>query len=189
MWTAIAGMPNDVPERPTETVPTVVLIREVLQFTKLTEAVDYLRNSPRGVPNNFILAQPGAGLVSIEMTCSHFTALHVDTGEVAHSNTLSLDQMMEDTDPVRISGADNSTGRLVAMLSYLHKHRAAFEAFNATAGEEALSQGDSSRDGGILNDYTLASMVFGPACGNMRIRYYGDAPGAFRQHKIPCLTN
>ena len=129
MWTAIAGIANDKPARPTETVPTVVLLREVLQFATLRGAVNYLRNSPRGVPNNFILSQPGAGLVSIEMTTSHFTALSVAMGEVAHSNTLSLDQMMEDTDPNSKSGSDNSTGRLIAMLSYLRGHRPAFETF------------------------------------------------------------
>ena len=138
LWTAIAGIKNDTPTRPTETVPTVVLLREVLQFTTLDKAVDYLRNSPRSVPNNFILSQPGAGLVSIEMTPSHFTALHVTMGEVAHSNTLSLDQMMEDTDPVRKSGADNSTGRLVAMLSYLKQHRPAFEAFDVAGVQNGV---------------------------------------------------
>jgi len=189
MWTAIAGIANDAPAHPTETVPTVVLLREVLQFSTLRGAVNYLRNSPRGVPNNFILSQPGAGLVSIEMTTSHFTALSVAMGEVAHSNTLSLDQMMEDTDPNSKSGSDNSTGRLIAMLSYLREHRPAFETFDVRAAEDALSQGDDSKDGGILNDYTLASMVFGPECGNMRIRFFGDAPGAFRNYLIPCQAN
>jgi hypothetical protein len=187
MWTAIGF--NDPPAYPTETVPTCVLLREVLQFTTLDGAVEYLRKSPRGVPNNFILSQPGAGLVSIEMSATHFTALHVDAGEVAHSNTMSLDQMMEDTDSVRYSGADNSTGRLVAMLAYLRDHRSAFEAFDVSAAEDALSQGDSSKDGGILNDYTLASMIFGPGCGEMRIRFWTDAPGAFRHHTIPCLQD
>ena len=102
--------------------------------------------------------------------CCPAQALSVPMGEVAHSNTLSLDQMMEDTDPIHTTGADNSTGRLVAMLSYLREHRSAFEAFSVTAAEDMLSQGDSSKDGGILNDYTLASMVFGPGCGDMRIR-------------------
>jgi hypothetical protein len=132
LWTAIAF--NDVPARPTETVPTVVLIREVLQFTTLDGAVAYLRETPRSVPNNFILvrfqraqhttcarravassltywlccqSQPGVGVVSIEMSATHFTALHVTTGEVAHSNTENLDQIMEDADPIRYSGADN----------------------------------------------------------------------------------
>ena len=96
MWTAISGIANDGPTVPAyETVPTVVLLREVLQFSKLDKAVEYLRNSPRGIPNNFILSQPGAGLVSIEMTPSHFTALSVSMGEVAHSNTMNLDQLME----------------------------------------------------------------------------------------------
>ena len=72
------------------------------------------------------------------------------------------------------------------MLSYLRDHRSAFEEFNVTAAEEMLSQGDSSKDGGIMNDYTLASMVFGPECGDMRIRFFGDASGVFRHHKIPC---
>ena len=189
MWTAIAGIQNDLPPRPTETVPTVVLIREALQFSTLDKAVGYLRSSPRGGPNNFILSQPGAGLVSIEMTHSRFTALHVTMGEVAHSNTMNLDQMMEDTDPIHVSGADNSTGRLIAMRSYLREHRQEFEAFNVSAGEAVLSQGDSSKDGGILNDYTLASMVFGPECGDMRIRFFDDVPGAFRQHTIPCNSN
>jgi hypothetical protein len=105
MWTAISGAPNDPIAHPTETVPTVVLIREALQFTTLDGAVEYLRNSPRGVPNNFILSQPGAGLVNIEFTTTRFTALSVPMGEVAHSNTLSLDQMMEDTDPIHTTGA------------------------------------------------------------------------------------
>lgn len=184
LWTAIGF--DDVPTSPTETVPTVVLLREVLQFSTLDEAVAYLRTSPRSVANNFILSQPGAGLVSIEMSASHFTALRVTMGEVAHSNTMSLDQMMEDTDPVHTSGADNSTGRLVAMLAYLRDHRPAFESFDVSAGEAVLSQGRDDEDGGILNDYTLASMVFGPECGDMRIRFFGDAPGVFRHHTIPC---
>ena len=187
LWTAISGAPNDPIAHPTETVPSVVLLREVLQFTTLGGAVDYLRSSPRGVPNNFILSQPGAGLVNIEMTTTRFTALSVPMGEVVHSNTLSLDQMMMDTDPIHINGADNSTGRLVAMLAYMREHRSAFEAFEVTAAEDMLSQGDSSKDGGIMNDYTLASMVFGPDCGDMRIRFFGDPSGVFRHHTIPCM--
>ena len=73
MWTAISGAPNDPVAHPTETVPTVVLLREALQFSTLDGAVAYLRSSPRGVPNNFILSQPGAGLVNIEMTTTRFT--------------------------------------------------------------------------------------------------------------------
>ena len=57
------------------------------------------------------------------MTTTRFTALSA----VAHSNTLSLDQMMGDTDPIHTAGADNSTGRLVAMLAYLHEHRPALD--------------------------------------------------------------
>ena len=63
LWTAIGS--SDRPSHPTETVPTVVLLREILQFATLDGAVDYLRNAPRGVPNNFILSQPGAGLVNV----------------------------------------------------------------------------------------------------------------------------
>ena len=56
-------------------------------------------------------SQPGVGVVSIEMSATHFTALHVTTGEVAHSNTDNLDQIMEDADPIRYSGADNRSAR------------------------------------------------------------------------------
>jgi hypothetical protein len=113
--------------------------------------------------------------VSIETSPSHLTALHVDMGEVAHSNT-NLDQMMGDTDPVRNGGADNSTGRLVAMLADLREHRHVFEAFNNSAGAAALSQGDDDNDGGVLNDYTLAS--------TMRIHFFGDPLGECRQDHV-----
>ena len=52
------------------------------------------------------------------------------------------------------------------------------EAFDVAAAEDMRSQGDSAEDGGILNDYTLASMVFGSECGDMRIRFFGDPSGA-----------
>lgn len=80
-----------------------------------------------------------------------------------------------------------STGRMVAMLAYLRKHRSAFEAFNVSAAEDMLSQGDDSMDGGIMNDYTLASMIFGPDCGDMRIRFWADLSTSFRHYSIPCL--
>ena len=72
------------------------------------------------------------------------------------------------------------------MLSYMREHREGFEAFNVTTAEAMLEQGDGSIDGGIMNDYTIASMVFGPECGDMRIRFFGDEPGLFRHHTIPC---
>lgn len=63
LWTAIAF--KDTPVRPTETVPTVVLLREVLQFTTLDGAVAYLRDTPRSVPNNFILvSSPPSGWIA-----------------------------------------------------------------------------------------------------------------------------
>ena len=57
-----------------------------------------------------------------------------------------------------------------------------------SAGEAALAQGDSFKEGGVLNDYTLASMVFGPECGDMRIRFWDDSAAGFRHHRIPCLA-
>ena len=57
-------------------------------------------------------SQPGVGVVSIEMSATHFTALHVTTGEVVHSNTDNLDQIMEDSDPIHYSGADNRSAHL-----------------------------------------------------------------------------
>ena len=76
---------------------------------------------------------------------------------------------------------------MVAMLAYLREHRPAFEAFNVSAAEDMLSQGDDSVDGGIMNDYTLASMIFGPDCGDMRIRFWDDLSTSFRHYSIPCL--
>ena len=73
------------------------------------------------------------------------------------------------------------------MLAYLREHRPAFEAFNASVAEDMLTLGDDSADGGIMNDYTLASMVFGPDCGSMRIRFWDDPSAEFRHHTIPCL--
>lgn len=73
------------------------------------------------------------------------------------------------------------------MLAYMRDHRKEFQAFNVSAAEDMLSQGNDAVDGGIMNDYTLASMVFGPACGEMRIRFWDDPSASFRYHSIPCL--
>ena len=119
-------------------------------------------------------------LQKLERHFDHITTAHV---------VLSVEKLRQRAEAtIHISGADNSTGRLIAMQAFMRDHRSAFEAFDVSAGEAALTQGDSFEEGGILNDYTLASMVFGPECGDMRIRFWDDAAAGFRHHRIPCLA-
>lgn len=49
-----------------EGVPTNVIIRETLYKRSLSEAIDYLEEIPRSIPNNFLLAHKDEGICNVE---------------------------------------------------------------------------------------------------------------------------
>ena len=60
--------------------------RELLAQPSLDEALAYLQAIPRGFPNCFVLAQPGAGVAVVEACADKCVVRRVEQGSITHGN-------------------------------------------------------------------------------------------------------
>eukprot|EP01138_Halocafeteria_seosinensis_P011896 gb/GECG01012158.1/.p1 GENE.gb/GECG01012158.1/~~gb/GECG01012158.1/.p1 ORF type:complete len:410 (+),score=49.37 gb/GECG01012158.1/:1-1230(+) len=146
-----------------EGVPTCVLLREVLKFGKIEDAVDYLRSTPRTVPNNFLLSQCGYGANNIECSPTHFTEVRVARGDVTHANGIIFDEEMASHEIHIVN--NTSPARYKAIKEMINEYRSGM---NPSVGMKMLSTPP------VFNNDTMASMVFDPQEGAMHIRFMGD---------------
>ena len=159
-------------------VPTNILIREALCRKTLSEAVSYLEETPRCIPNNFLLAHREEGICNVELFPD--VALKSSRGEVAvHANHI-LDSGKRAHD-VKLVHKEIETTFL--------RHEALEELCEKTRGlidpEKAKSFfSDHSRGWGSVCVHphvrphtrarinkTLAAMVFYPAGGEIHIAF------------------
>lgn len=146
-------------------VPTTALIRETLTKKSLTEAVSFLKDTPRAVPNNYILAQRHNGAVNIECTPTRFIEKPVSNTTFCHANHIITDKDLKNQD-IGVTRT-SSTSRL---------RQKAIEQFIAPAGinltVEQAKQAISTHP--VYYDRTLAAMVFDVESMKMHIRFKDD---------------
>jgi len=76
---------------------TCVLIRELLRRASVSDALDFLRRTPRAVPNHFFLADPAEGLASVEYSSS-WVSIRRSRDWLVHANHIVNDDAMSPRD-------------------------------------------------------------------------------------------
>jgi len=156
----------------THGVPTVAIIRHILNLPSLQDALAFLRSIPHMVPNSFQLMQPGAkGVPSIAIAeCSPELGVVVkeqDYGGLVHTNHIVLDSPMKN----REIGHSTLTHERFAFLD--KKSKEAKHQVDEKLLESWLS--GPCCDNGVMVDRTLAAMVFEVDPVAMHIKFRGDS--------------
>lgn len=142
-------------------VPTTPLLRELLTFTSVHDAVAYLRRTPRMIPNNFVLVEANR-FCNVEMTPAHFTSVCQARGYLAHANHFVFDQELVDTDV----GSSVTTRARFALMRQMLKD---------FGGKVDMARGRALLSAPpVFNNHTLASMVFDAEARSMSIRFKGE---------------
>jgi isopenicillin-N N-acyltransferase-like protein len=154
-------------------LPTNILIRETLLRTTLESAVEYIKKTPKTVPNSYILAHPEDGICSIECSATYFSAVK-GNNKVYHANHI-LDKNMALKDQKIDDPASSTLSRFKAMRSLIDKHDGSVDIPLAKAILSDHTRYPESicnhpRPNAIYSK-TLASMIFHPVSGSMEIAF------------------
>lgn len=159
-------------------VPTNILIRETLCKKTLSEAVAYLEETPRCIPNNFLLAHKEEGICNVELFPD--AALKTDRSEVVvHANhILDTGKSAHDVKLVRRE-IETTFLRQQALEELCDKERGSIDITKAKSFFRDHSRGWGSicvhphvrpHTRARVNK-TLAAMVFHPTEGEMHIAF------------------
>jgi len=154
-------------------LPTNILIREILRKETLESAVTYLKEVPRAVPNNFLLAHSTEGICNVECSSSYFRETYSDS-HLIHANHI-LDKAMAKSD-IKLKNPDNSTFTRHRAMDHLIKDYAG--RINIQTAQKMLSDHTYYPLSICAHPHrkapfskTLASMVFNPAENCMHIAF------------------
>lgn len=172
-------------------LPTNVLIRELLRFDTLTDAVNYLERVPKTLPNNYLLSQPSQGICNVECSPGFFRAVWHDT-RLCHANHI-LDPEMAVGD-VKKSDPDSSTFSRYKAVEDLVDRLAG--GIDAMAAQRILSDHThyprsicAHPSAECCDAKTLASMVFQPSAGTMFICFGNGCEASFNAYSFESATN
>lgn len=154
-------------------VPSNVLVRELLCHKTLDSALAYLKDIPRAVPNNFLLARQTEGICNIECSPTDFHPVYSKTS-LGHANHI-LDEKMSVNDLRKNLPEHTTFPRYDAMAAWLKTHNGLIDIASA---KQILSDHTHSPASICVHPYpqniygkTLASMAFDPATGSMHIAF------------------
>ncbi|KAL0205541.1 hypothetical protein P9112_000848 [Eukaryota sp. TZLM1-RC] len=139
-------------------VPTNVLLRELLFYDCVADAVDFLTSIPRYICNNFQIMDLKS-LANVEMTHNRFYISYATTGDLVHANHYVFDDAMVDED---LKKSETSVERYNTIRKEMKARRYDFSVQKA---KEILSIAP------VLNNKTLASMIFDLEAKIMTIRF------------------
>ena len=165
-------------------VPTCIILRELLRRPSLDAAVSYLRDIPRAVPNNFILAHAADGICNVEYSTDQFHPVR-SSDSLCHANHI-MDSEMAAADVT--AGLNGGTTRT--------RHACLAEQMSDNLGDIDV---ETARR--MLSDHhqapqlvcvhptrdrpqskTLASMVFHPAEGTRHIAFGNGCETPYEQY-------
>jgi len=147
-------------------VPTTAIIRELLTKQTLSSAMEFLKNTPLAVPNNFILAQEGCGGINVECTPSRIVTKELQIDSFCHANHFLTDSELIKSD-IGVKRPDSTS---------LTRQSEMESRFAAQKNKISI---DETKN--ILKKYpityerTLASMVFLPSENAMHILFKGSS--------------
>lgn len=154
-------------------LPTNILIREALRHTTLESAIEYIKKTPKPVPNSYLLAHPEGGICSIECSANFFCPVYSDD-TAYHANHI-LDEKMAIDDKKKDDPACSTISRFHAMGSLIDKYNGILDLSIAkrmlsdhTRFPESICA--HPRPNAIYSK-TLASMIFHPASRSMEIAF------------------
>ena len=154
-------------------VPTNVLIREVLRFDAMKPAVNYLENTPRTLPNNYLLSHPTEGICNIECSPTSFYPIY-DKRLLFHANHIQTKNMTVN-DMILKRPESTTVPRYKAMGSLLEEYAGNIDIDIAkkilsdhTYYPDSICAHPSPKS---IYSKTMASMVFQPISGTMYIAY------------------
>jgi isopenicillin-N N-acyltransferase like protein len=144
-----------------EGVPTTAIIRELLTQKSLDDALLFLKNVPKCIPNNFIISDTLRS-VNVECAPNIFTATNITAKTYCHANHVLHDALMmandigkvrpNTTTIARQNFADNSVRECRGLPDY----------------QKLLSTPP------VFNMNTLAQMIFVPSELTMHIKFSGE---------------
>jgi len=154
-------------------VPTNVLIREMLRFESLKNAVAFLEKTPRTLPNNYLLSHTNEGICNIECSPASFYPKY-DKSILYHANHI-MEENMTGEDMVLKNSKSSTLSRYKAMGGLLVEHK---NKIDAEVSKKILSDHTyfpesicaHPRPKSIYSK-TMASMVFLPNSGTMQIAF------------------
>ena len=169
-------------------VPTNILIREMLRRTTLASALEYLNNTPRAVPNAFLVARESEGICTLECSPTAFHPTHSSTS-LCHANHI-LAAEMSAADVYFGRPGQTSSSRCESMAALLARHHGSMDA-DAAKGllcdhERAPACICVHPHSGAVNMKTLAAMVFHPAAGQMHIAFGNGCEMPFHTFGFDC---
>ncbi len=167
-------------------LPTNILIRELLRFTTLKEAANYLKTVPKSLPNNYLLSHPNEGICNIECSPGFFRPIYGDT-HLCHANHI-LDPEMAANDVKKEDPENSSFNRYKVMSALIEK-------YNGEIGVKTVKKMLSDHTGyprsicshprtDCFDSKTLASMVFQPAVGTMHISFGNGCEKSFYTYSL-----
>jgi len=154
-------------------LPTNVLLRELLRFDALRDAVRYLEDVPRSLPNNYLFSHPDEGICNVESFPSRVCPTYRDD-MMYHANHI-LDPEMAVNDCKNDYPENSTFFRFQAMGSLLEQHAGRIDAATAR-----LMLSDHSHYPRSICAHphvdsfdakTLASVIFQPLKGRMQISF------------------
>ena len=167
-------------------LPTNVLIRETFFCTTLESAVGYIEKVPRTLPNCFFLAHPEGGICSIECSSSFFCPVYSNS-ILYHANHI-LNEKMAVNDQKKDDPASSTVSRYAAMGSLIKKYHGKIDISLATRMLSDHTRYPESicahpRPSAIYSK-TLASMVFQPESGSMKIAFGNGCEVPYESYKF-----
>lgn len=154
-------------------VPTNVLIREMLRFESLKDAVAFLEKTPRTLPNNYLLSHTAEGICNIECSPAAIYPKY-DKSILYHANHI-MEENMTGEDMILKHAESSTMSRYKAMGGLLAEYE---KKINAEVAKKILSDHTyfptsicaHPRPKSIYSK-TMASMVFLPNSGAMQIAF------------------
>lgn len=153
-------------------VPTAAVIRETLYCSDIDAAVDFIRSIPHALPNNFLLAQPGRDVCSIEVTPNRCMVTR-DAAAVCHANNF-IDPRFDGEDVLKSLPIDTSCERQARMQALLREHGDDLDieaAMNILADHHHAPRSICVHPSDHSPAATLAAMVFDPQARAMHIAF------------------
>jgi len=167
-------------------LPTNALIREVLHFTTLESAVEYIEKVPRSLPNCFLLAHPDEGICSIE--CSPFFFRPVYSNSTLYHTNHILDGKMAINDKKTDDPASSTVSRYATMGALIEKY---YGKIDISLARRMLSDHTRYPESicahprpSAVYSKTLASMVFQPEAGSMKIAFGNGCEMPFESYQF-----
>ena len=150
-------------------VPIDVILRELLKFDTIEQAVDWLETIPRSLPTTCMLMQHQT-IVCVEVTADRTVAVWVkgSNGRLCHANHPLLDQTMQGSNTPN----ESSLNRQQVMQKSVH------EAISAGGIDGAVAKELLTKCPPVHPVYapTIAAVVMEPAgqSGNMHVKFIGE---------------